>query len=142
MRPISKEPRLTNNIGAIITTDLFNQLYAHAHAHNYNNISITICNALEHYLDNADTITPPENFPSLLTPENLSRFRRDRSTNALISPKKYPHLRDRLDIFARANRLQASTVLRRAIYEHTKPATSVIATIDAWVDRPKRDTQP
>jgi hypothetical protein len=141
MRPISDKLRLSNGVGAIITTDLYKQMEAHARK-DHTPISTTICNALEHYLNNTDKLHPPANLRSLVTPETLARFRRDRTTNATVNPKTYPDLRDRLDIFAKANRLQASTVIRRAIYEYTKPThpdfvPDPVVLLDAWGDRPK-----
>jgi hypothetical protein len=144
MRTLSDKFRMSNNIGVIITTPLYNQACAYAEANN-TSISTTIRDALEHYLNNADTIKPPtEAQISTLrrTKEVTDRFQRDRTVNIVINPVKFPQLRDRLDIYARANQLMASTVLRRAIYEYTKPTHThtpdPVATLDGWIDTPIR----
>lgn len=133
MRPISREPKLTNMITANITQQLFEQLHAHATAHRISTATLIRC-ALRHYLDNADTITRPENFRAIFTQDNIAAVQRTRTVGLTINPRKDPDLRDRLEIYAMGNKLTASAVIRRSIYEYTKPATTVVATIDAWGD--------
>ena len=134
MRPISRNAKRTNIVTANITPQLFEQLQAYTLAH-HSTLATTIRDALRNYLDHADTIVQPDNLPSLLTPTNLAQIERTRTVGLTINPKRDPDLRDRLEIYALSNRYTASTIIRRAIYEHTKPATTVLATIDAWGDR-------
>lgn len=134
MRPISRNAKRTNIVTANITPQLFEQLQAYTLAH-HSTLATTIRDALRNYLDHADTIAPPDNLPSLLTPDNIAQIERTRTVGLTINPKRDPDLRDRLEIYALSNRYTASTIIRRAIYEHTKPATTVLATIDAWGDR-------
>ena len=134
MRTLSRQPKLSNMLTANITPQLFEQLHAHSTAHRISTATLIRC-ALRHYLDHADSIAHPENLRSIHTQDNLNQIQRTRTVGLTINPKRDPDLRDRLEIYAIGNKITASTVLRRAIYEHTKPATTVLATIDAWGDR-------
>ena len=143
MRTISRHPKQSNTITTSLTPQLLAQVQSHATANN-TTISSTVRNSLRHFLNNTDTITQPPNFQSLLTPDNKAKCNRVRLAGLTINPKRDPDLRDRLEIYAIANQLTASAVLRRAMYEYTKgeDIADPIATIDAWVDRYKPDTHP
>ena len=141
MRPIATT-KTTNMLTTNLTPQLFAQLHAHTFAHHLT-IATTVRNALRNYLDHADTITQPPNFQSLLTPDNKAKCNRVRLAGLTINPKRDPDLRDRLEIYATYNQLTMSTVMRRAIYEYTKPTDTnttppmhpdPVATIDAWGD--------
>jgi len=142
MRPIATT-KTTNMLTTNLTLQLFAQLHAHTFAHHLT-LATTVRNALRNYLDHADTIERPATFDLIFTPDNIAQAKnRIRTVGLTINPKRDPDLRDRLEIYARANQLTMSTVMRRAIYEYTKPTDTnttppmhpdPVATIDAWVD--------
>jgi len=142
MRPIATT-KTTNMLTTNLTLQLFAQLHAYTFAHHLT-LATTVRNALRNYLDHADTIERPATFDLIFTPDNIAQAKnRIRTVGLTINPKRDPDLRDRLEIYARANQLTMSTVMRRAIYEYTKPTDTnttppmhpdPVATIDAWVD--------
>jgi len=136
--------RTSTIVSASLTTPLRLQVEAHCTKHN-----ITPAKALRLALANFFEYQPkpPVPMPRLPSTSTIYRdriittsLRTDSHTYASTKkPRPNPHatIRDRLDIYCKAHNIQASMVIRRALFEYTKGDTNPdpIAVVDAWGDR-------
>ena len=123
MRPLDPTNRLSALVSVNISKPLSDLLDQHCTEHKTKPATV-LRNALVQYFD-----APPNNPNKPDTPDDAAQtvrtinttLRTDSHTYASTrNPKPNPHatLRDRLDLYCRAHNIQASIVIRRALYRY------------------------